>query len=357
MNKSSIFFILIVFLFSCKTTDDSLIFNTNQESKSLIDDSEKLILEYKFNNNKESIKKAKAVIEKLDDQATNNKYLEAVVFGLYAELDLALKNYGNIKLYTAEIDKRNKSEERLYIIMAESENDQVKKEKILSSGIKKASTSGRLKLLQAINYFSIGRYKDAVGLFDDAFVNLPEYYAGYYKILRNLSFQFIENQPKSSETLKILLKNELTVNDLIKIIYSESKLLSGIINSDTTIVSSIYDKLKQENYFYLLNKLELNDIIKRKDIAYFLIHLAAYFEKDLSILTKYQIKDEDYLNALPKSLLPDVKANEYYYSTALVLVEREMLELPDGINFMPNESISGLKFYEIIQKFINLYSK
>jgi hypothetical protein len=353
MKKAIILLIISLMLSGCKTINDSLVYTTNNESKNLIDEAEKLILDYKFNGNSENIKKAKVVIKKLSDSAENNNYLEAIVFGLYGEADLAQKLTANINLYISEIKRRNSREEKLYILQAEMEANQSKRETIIGAGIKNSVNSNRLKIMQAINYFSGGRYKDAVVLFDEGLVNLPDFYSGYYKKYRDLAFQFNENKPNSLDSIKIILKNEITVQDMLKLILSETKLFAGIIKNEKQPLGELYDNLKSEDFFYFLTKLDLNDAVKRKDVAYFLIHLVGYLENDPSLAVKYHVGEEEYA----KSLLPDVKSNEYYYSACLVLAEREIMELPDGSSFYPNIGVSGLKFYEMIKKLNDTYRK
>jgi hypothetical protein len=35
-----------------------------------------------------------------------------------------------------------------------------------------------------------------------------------------------------------------------------------------------------------------------------------------------------------------------YFDAVLVSVEREIMELPDGINFLPEEILSGVEFFD-----------
>ena len=55
------------------------------------------------------------------------------------------------------------------------------------------------------------------------------------------------------------------------------------------------------------------------------------------------------------SPIPDVQFNDYFYTAVLVLVEREIMELPDGINFFPDYKISGIDYLDILKKLMKLY--
>jgi hypothetical protein len=50
-----------------------------------------------------------------------------------------------------------------------------------------------------------------------------------------------------------------------------------------------------------------------------------------------------------------VDINKYYYKPVMVMVEREILDLPDGELFYPEKSISGIKLYEIIKNLAETY--
>jgi hypothetical protein len=105
-------------------------------------------------------------------------------------------------------------------------------------------------------------------------------------------------------------------------------------------------KIKELEYIYDKNLLT-EDPYLRKDVAYLLLNILAYLENDKTLMSKYSEKFKD---SGMESPIPDVKVTDYYFDAVLILVEREIMNLPDGINFSPLGIVSGLELSEIIKK-------
>ncbi|MCK4798102.1 MAG: hypothetical protein KAT05_12015 [Spirochaetes bacterium] len=355
MKKINFLFILIILLISCQTMEDTFIHSIKEDSMKKIEEVEMLLLRFKFNKDRAFLKQANVLIEQLDKLAENNKYFEAKVFGLYGELALLQNNIPLVNEYISEIEKRNNAEEKLYILKAKIEKNREKQEKYILKNIHKPDTSEKLKLILANNYFYSAKFSRAVDLYDEAFSKLPEIYQQVYKKNRDLSYHFINSPPKNADIIDILLKEKITIKQMIQICLSESNSLSSITDDSSFPVKKVYEKLKEKHYLYNSNKykIALNDVIKRKDIAYFLLHIVVDLENDPTLLNKYindftyDVEEED--AEIELSPISDIKTNDYFYNAVLVLLEREIIELPDGENFFPERSMSGLRFYEIIK--------
>jgi hypothetical protein len=46
---------------------------------------------------------------------------------------------------------------------------------------------------------------------------------------------------------------------------------------------------------------------------------------------------------------------DYFFTAVLVLVEREIIELSDGKNFKPENTVKGLDFFETLKKMMRFY--
>ncbi|HOJ64673.1 MAG TPA: hypothetical protein PLE45_09655 [Spirochaetota bacterium] len=348
MRKILLFFILLI-LVSCETTDIVIVNPIDDDSKKLIEETELLLLEYKRTFNKEFLKRSYEIISNLMKKANNNKYFEAKVLGLKGEYELAQGNK-NIKGIIEDIERKNKNEEKLYIIKAHLEDDIAKKEEILNVGIKNANTNERIKLFLADLYFLKGEYIKATSLYDEVLPILPEGYKKNYEKRRGISRVFIKNPPKDFKSGFIVEKDKITFDDVIKLTDMETDLLKEYRNLKDF---ELKEKLFNDKFIFDKN-INISDYIKRKDVVYFLLKVVSLVDRDPSLLTKYsksieKIKKSD-IEEKDLSPIPDVKMVDYFYTAVLVLVEREIIDLPDGTNFMPEEFISGLEYYSTLKK-------
>jgi hypothetical protein len=53
--------------------------------------------------------------------------------------------------------------------------------------------------------------------------------------------------------------------------------------------------------------------------------------------------------------VPDVAVEEPWFDAVLGVVEREIMDLPDGTNFRPDGEVSGLEYLSILQRLQRLY--
>ncbi len=347
MKKIFLFFIFLIFI-SCETTDIVMVNTIDEQSIKLIEEAEIFFLEYKFRLNKEYLKKSKEIIDELIKRAKNNRIFEAKVLGLKGEYEIIQGNK-NIKSIIEEIERKNKNEEKLYILKAYLEDDIEKKESILKIGIEKANSNEKIKIFLADIYFLKGEYTKATSLYDDVFINISDDYKKFYTKRREIARIFIKNSPKNSLSALIIEKEKISFKDVIELTGFETEFLNeykGVKGDD------LKERLYINNFIFDKN-INLEDFIQRKDVAYFLLKIVSIVDNNPSLLTKYVIKEKD-IKTKPEqknlSPVPDIKTGDYFYTAVLVLVEREIMNLIDGINFYPEEYISGLEYYNTLKK-------
>ncbi len=86
----------------------------------------------------------------------------------------------------------------------------------------------------------------------------------------------------------------------------------------------------------------------RKDVAYFIWGIVSRAEHDPKLLGKYRAK-------YAASPVPDVPIDAPWFDAALGVVERELMDLPDGVNFQPDGPVTGLQYLEILGKLARQY--
>jgi hypothetical protein len=358
MKKLSVIF-LFFFIFGCKSIGDVLINTLSDENRAKVIKVDVLLLKYKVSGNQELLSSAESIIKDLDGQSKRNKYFEAKVIALYAQLAETKNDMTLISNYIIEIEKRNTGEERLYMLKADLEKDINKKETIIKTGIEKADENNLLKLYLGDVYFLKGKFAESAAMFDDAFINLSPDYKEFYTKRRDIAYNFSSNPPKNVNSIKLLLEDEITVSSLIQLTLNELDVFKKTINYKSESVKDVFEMLKTGDYFYKENPVKLDDKIKRKDIAYFILHIIARLDKNDILLTKYINKSAKTNNpdqtSIELSPVPDIKFSDYFYTAVLVLVEREIMDLPDGTNFAPEKSMNSLDYLGIIKKVSKFY--
>lgn len=355
MNKCFFVFLILILIFGCISSKETLINPINDDAKKMIEEAELLLLDYKVSNDKYDIQKTNLIIKKLNELSKNNKLFEAKVIGLIAERDIAINNHQKIEWYITEIEKRNKKEEKLYVIKSGIAGETDEKIKILMDGIKKTEENNYLKLLLAENYFKKGNFDKSINLFDEAFVKLPGKYRDVYGFSRDLAYKFVKNPPEDIKIIDILSEKEVTFNQIIEMLFIEADFLPADIFDRRVPASDLFKKMISHGYinFRVAGNVNLDSKLKRKDFAYFLVYLSGRLEKNPGLINKYaktySLSSDDF------TPVKDVDVKEYYFPAVLVVIERELMDLPDGERFCPDNGVSGLELYEIIKKLNVLY--
>ncbi|HNZ26992.1 MAG TPA: hypothetical protein PLG34_09785 [Spirochaetota bacterium] len=350
--RSYLFFFVtgIVLLNSCVTGGDKVLVQTiDAESLEMIDKVDLLLLDYKISKDKNKIEEAEKLIGDLESRSLKNKAFEAKVLGLFGEMEYCKGQTINLKSYVGGIEARNKYEERLYILKTYIVGDPVEKEKILLQGIEKADENLKLKLYLGDIYFLSGQFGKATALYDSVFTEISEEYKSYYIKKREISKNFIDKKVVGKNTILSLLKDRITVGDLVATIFDETDLLNAYKSQK---IKDGYNNLVNDKFFYDI-ALTLEKEIKRKDIAFFLLKTLSIKENDPDMINKYVVlpsNERSDAESIVLSPVPDISTRDYFYTAALILVEREIMDLPDGERFFPEDFMSGIEFFGVLKK-------
>ena len=153
------------------------------------------------------------------------------------------------------------------------------------------------------------------------------------------------------------LQGKLTLNSMIEFTESNSSLLTFITGGRKMKTSDIIKKL--EAYGYLSSSYDTSntaksssDITKASNLnrilcARFIWNLFVNKKGNDSLRTKYSSRFLRLSN--PVSPIPDVPLNHKDFDAVLGTVENEIMDLPDGKNFKPEQDVSSLDFIKWIQ--------
>jgi hypothetical protein len=346
----NLWFILLAFglcLAGCQSLNENIFEDTvGTEDYRKIEEIELFLLEFNVTGNTYYLDRAEEKLNILFETASYNKEFEATLYGLKGEIDYYNNDKKAVEKAIEIMELKSKREERLPILRAFLEPDIKKQIAILEAGLEQSSSTGHIKLFLAQKYFEIGDYRKSAAAFDDAFKLLSDNYRQYYQKKRDIAYQFIESPPNTIEASDLLALDTLAVGDVISITLLQTEFLDNITINKNIDREVLLQRLKEKDYIHE-KQLKTNDICRRKDIAYFLLVILSYLENNRDILVIYK---REYERSEMPSPVPDLHVHDYYFNAVLVLVEREIMELPDGINFHPDDTMSGMEFNETLKK-------
>ena len=201
-----------------------------------------------------------------------------------------------------------------------------------------------LQIEQALCLYYIGQYAKAAAAFDNAFTVLDESYRTAYGQLRDTSWllQSAVGTVSADATAKVL-----SADGMLLLIQSETNMLLPVNGGKTLTAKDLASKMEKSG---ILD----NDIAKkvgdrhaalyRSDVARTVWKLYVTY-KNKNAETDYAVQFAD-----TASPIADVAVTDASFNAVAGCVENEIMDLPDGVNFLPMKTLSGPEFIVIIKK-------
>lgn len=222
-----------------------------------------------------------------------------------------------------------------------------------SSAGEKSMEKGRLVLEEALDLFADKKYLEAVAGFDSAFISLNPAYRDAYGEIRNLCWKLrsvsSENQPEDLLALK-----RISVMQMLLITRKTTELLYNYTGDKKVSEKELYAKIHDAG---LLNPVSTassprlsitsDHIVTKYIAARFLWNLYNAKKNTSHLAARYSMK---YQNSGRKSPVADVLLDNPDFDAVLGCVEREILNLEDGISFNGSRELSAIDFSESLRK-------
>jgi tetratricopeptide (TPR) repeat protein len=282
----------------------------------------------------------------------------AILEGRYSEAQRLYRqstatSAGNIPSIILGIRLEGDPEKRLTII-----------EKELTVAGRQSSLSGvgELQIERARALMDMGRFSEAVGAFDTAFAAAiaPVYRENYEKD-RNRAWELRNTSGASAGTMNMLSQDTVSWNDVITIAKNETQLLRFISAGRNVSDAELFSRLVERAFIPYTQDVKQNDWPKAKPsadekvtragAAWFIWHLYAEARADRGLLSRYSARFATGAN--PRSPIADIPPLSPFFDSILGCVETEMLSLPDGRSFRPEQSIRGTEILSVLRKMDN----
>jgi tetratricopeptide (TPR) repeat protein len=344
---------------------DLLATSAGDEAAADIDSLEREIVPLDVTSDTEKIAHARALVRSLEQKGIKDAAFEARLAAWSGRLFL-------IEGKRAEAERLSTRSRELLpgdvpgmVLSARLERDGEKRLEALERSLSIEPSSGALLVEKAQTLDELRRYREAVAAFDAAFPLLPGFYEVTWGQARDRAWALRDLDPTVSDRQRELAaKGSISWRDAIEIAQDSGGLPKGFANKESRGSDKLFDLLVGKTFIPRMNdyaqsaahtegvaeprSLEPTDPLDRAGAAWFLWHLFADRRGDQSLLTRYSARYRS--GAALASPVPDVALDAPFFDSALGVVERELMALPDGVNFRPALPVSGAEFRGMLER-------
>jgi hypothetical protein len=280
-----------------------------------------------------------------------SRLAQARVQALRAEAALLAGDRPAAKSLAEAAARLSDAVEGLWLVRAGLEPDAARRLAILESGLERAQPKGRLLCERGRELLQAGRYAEAAQDLDEGLRGLDPAYRALYGADRERALSLAQAAREAgvspSVTRPEVLEGPLSQRDMVERAFRETRLLSSLSSNPNPAYAAVLPALRSAGL--LLDQAAVPEApAPRKAVAFFLWGLIARTEHDPKLLTRYRQK-------YSFSPVPDVGVDDPWFDAVLGVVEREVMDLPDGVNFRPDGAVSGLEYLAILQRLQRLY--
>lgn len=214
-----------------------------------------------------------------------------------------------------------------------------------------ADTPAVLEIERARTLEELRRYREAVAAFDSAFPSLPDYYRRTYEASRNRAWELRSLSPDhAKQSGDLAVKAEITLEDALVLLRDETVLLGNTTAGSHWTAEQLYRDLNSRGIIPVdsVGTIRLQDGMNRSYVAWLLWQLTAEYRGQPALKTRYSDRIRTLPN--PRSPIADIPHGSRWFDSVMGCVEWEIMNLPDGKNFFPNQPVSGISFMEMLRR-------
>ncbi|HNY17397.1 MAG TPA: hypothetical protein PKL75_08100 [Treponemataceae bacterium] len=344
---------------------DLLATSAGDEAAADIDSLEREIVPLDVSPDPEKISQARERVRSLERKGIKDASFEARLAAWSGRLSLIEGKRSEAERLAARSRELLPGDVPGMVLSARLERDREKRLAAIERSLAIEPSSGALLVEKAQTLFELRRYRETVAAFDAAFPLLPGFYEVTWGATRDRAWTLRDLDPAVSDRQRELAaKASLSWREAMEIAHESGGLPKGISAQEARGSDRLFTQLVAKSFIPRMSDygdspsrvgglaaprpLESSDTLDRAGAAWFLWHVFADRRDDPSLLTRYSAKYRS--RAGLTSPIPDVALDAPCFDSALGVVEREIMALPDGINFRPSLQVSGAEFIGMIER-------
>jgi tetratricopeptide (TPR) repeat protein len=311
-----------------------------------LEEVELLLVEYQGNGTQRLLDEAEAELANLAAVERRNRQYAARLRALEAELARLRGDEQRASELAGEAIDLWATDEVALLVQATLVDSPEASLELLSAALEEADSRNRLLAERGSVLLELGRIGDALASFDEALARLPDEYQAVYGDERERAWTLRDAERLSDASADYLNTDELSFIGMTVLTQAESTLLDFLTGGRVWDPPRLFAAMTEAGLF-LPDAPGPAGITSRRDAAFLLWQLLAAELGQEELLTRYSERFAGRAGA--RSPVPDVQIDDPWFDAVLGLVEREIMELPDGQRFFPDEIITGLDFYAWLQ--------
>jgi len=258
---------------------------------------------------------------------------------LSAEAFLLAGNRREAEARMREGKNQYAGDEIVLLVEARLQADIASRLRMLEQAIRSADSSLRLRAELGSTLLAAGRYREALAAFDSALPKLPEEYSLLFQVERDKAWALRDaSMSVQAASASYLTPQPISLIGMLVVVQQESSLMEWFTGGANWSPGVVFERGKAARWF-ADESLQADSPATRKDVALLLWNLLARGQNQM--LKRYSTR----YAARASSPVPDVEFGSAWFDAVLGLVEENIMTLPDGRNFRPNDTVSGLDFF------------
>jgi tetratricopeptide (TPR) repeat protein len=344
--------VMVLAAASCRTVpQDQVGRSAGAEQVAALDTFDMRLLELRLAPDASALAALRADLDRAAAEPGLNRRLRARVEALKAEAALRGRDLSAARKSADSAAALTDAEQGVWIVRAALEAAPAARLSLMDKGIARVDDKSRLLCERGEELLKAGRYAQAAQDLDEGLRGLDPRFNALYGTDRDRAFSLVQAARDAGTSAAAdqpaWLDLPLTLRGMIDRAVFETRFLAALSPDPKPSVDSLLPAVKDAGLL-LDPAASPGAPALRKNVAFFLWGVISRTEHDPKLLTRYRLK-------YTVSPVPDLDVNEQWFDAALGVVEREVMDLPDGVHFNPDAPVTGLEYLGILGKLKKLY--
>jgi len=341
-----------MFLASCQSAPrDRLVDSGTQEDMVQLDAVDQQLIDLQVSPDAARLAALRAQLERSADRTGASRLYQARAAGLQGQAALLAGDTASARTFADQAIKLSDTDDGGWLVRAALEPDQTRRLAILEQGLSKSDRKSRLLCERGETFLRLSRYGEAAQDLDEGLRGLGERYKALYGPDRERALSLAQAQRASGSTTAVIApqtaEGALTVRAMVERAFSSTTLLTAWSADPHPRYESVKAALAGAGLL-LQPDASPSAPCTRKDVAFFLWRIILHAERGASLEGTYRAR----YKATP---VPDVPVDAPWFEAVLGVVEREVMDLPDGVHFQPDAGMSELEYQQALSRLSRLY--
>ncbi|MGA2615912.1 MAG: hypothetical protein ABSG38_20930 [Spirochaetia bacterium] len=339
-------------LASCQTgPSDRVTSSPQEEDLARLDSLELRLLDLRLSPDPAGLAALRSELDRTAATLSTSRLLSARTAGLQGEAALLAADQPAARHFADSAAGFSQTEDGVWLVRAALEADPAKRLALLDQGLSVASRKPRLLCERGEELLREGRYAEAAQDLDEGLRGLDDRYRALYGQDREKALNLAQALKAGGSTPTTLsadaLQAPLSVRAMVERAFSGTRLLSAFSSRSNPSFEDARPAVAGAGLL-LQPDASPDAAATRKDVALFLWGVILRLERNPKLVGSYRQK-------YAVSPVPDVPAEAPWFEATLGVVEREIMDLPDGVHFLPDGAVSGVEYLQMLARMQKLF--